>query len=329
MGGFYMKRKLVYLFLLLSLFTIQIQSKEVFLGGESIGIQLSYEGVLITATYQIDTKNFSYNPSESDIQGGDTLKEIDGRKVETIADLNQLLLEKKNQTVLCTLKRNNETIYRYLKVVEENGKIMSGLFVKDEIMGIGTLTYIDPATSNYGSLGHEIIDQDTKQIIRFDKGILYTSSVKNIQKAQSSRVGEKQALIHFDESIGNIQKVSPFGVFGKSYEVLSKRMIETASQDEIIEGKAVMYTVLNEEKVEAIEIVITKIYKQKVADIKSFEFQITDESVLQKTGGIIQGMSGSPIVQNDKLIGAVTHVSAQNPISGYGIYIEWMLKEND
>ena len=129
--------------------------------------------------------------------------------------------------------------------------------------------------------------------------------------------------------IGNILKISRFGVFGNSYERLSDRLIETASQDEIALGKATMYTVLNGEKVEAIEVEITKKYKQSEADIKSFEFQITDLQALEKTGGIIQGMSGSPIVQNGKLIGAVTHVSAQNPSSGFGIYIEWMLKESD
>lgn len=324
-----MKRKYAIFLLLIGLFTIPIQSREVYLGGESIGIQLQYEGVLISATYQVDTKDFSYNPSESDIQSGDTLKEIDGRKIDTLEQLNEILLEKKNQTVVCTLKRKDEIIYRHLKVIEDNGKIKTGLFVKDEIMGIGTLTYIDPTNSTYGSLGHEIIDQDTKQTIRFDQGLLYTSSVKDIQKAQISRVGEKQALIHFDDSIGNILKISRFGVFGNSYERLSDRLIETASQDEIALGKATMYTVLNGEKVEAIEVEITKKYKQSEADIKSFEFQITDLQALEKTGGIIQGMSGTPIVQNGKLIGAVTHVSAQNPSSGFGIYIEWMLKESD
>ena len=285
--------------------------------------------MLITATYQVDTKDFSYNPSQSDIQSGDTLKEIDGRKIDTLEQLNEILLQKKNQTVVCTLKRKNEIIYRNLKVIEDHGKIKTGLFVKDEIMGIGTLTYIDPANSTYGSLGHEIIDQDTKQTIRFDQGILYTSSVKDIQKAQISRVGEKQALIHFDHSIGNILKISRFGVFGKSYEPLSERLIETALQEEINIGKATMYTVLNDEKVEAIEIEIIKKYKQSEADIKSFEFVIIDAQILEKTGGIIQGMSGSPIVQNEKLIGAVTHVSAQNPATGFGVYIEWMLEESD
>ncbi len=324
-----MKRKYVIFLLLLGLFTVSVQSREVYLGGESIGIQLQYEGVLITATYQVDTKDFSYNPSQSDIQSGDTLKEIDGRKIDTLEQLNEILLQKKNQTVVCTLKRKNEIIYRNLKVIEDHGKIKTGLFVKDEIMGIGTLTYIDPTNSTYGSLGHEIIDQDTKQTIRFDQGILYTSSVKDIQKAQISRVGEKQALIHFDHSIGNILKISRFGVFGNSYEPLSERLIETALQEEINIGKATMYTVLNDEKVEAIEIEIIKKYKQSEADIKSFEFVIIDAQILEKTGGIIQGMSGSPIVQNEKLVGAVTHVSAQNPATGFGVYIEWMLEESD
>ena len=324
-----MKRKYALFLLLIGLFTLQIQSKEVYLGGESIGIQLNYEGVLVTATYQVDTKDFSYNPADSDIQSGDTLKEIDGRKIETVEQFNEILQQKKNQSVICTLKRKNEIIYRNLQVIEENGKIRTGLFVKDEIMGIGTLTYIDPSNSSYGSLGHEIIDQDTKQTIRFEQGILYTSSVKDIQKAQISRIGEKQALIHFDDAIGNIIKVSRFGVFGKSYGPLSARLIDTADQNAVTEGKAVMYTVLDGKQIEEIDIEITRKYKQHEADIKSFEFKIIEPSVIEKTGGIVQGMSGSPIVQNNTLIGAVTHVSAQNPVIGYGVYIEWMLKESD
>lgn len=320
-----MKRKGYIYLLLLFLFTMQINAKEVYLGGESIGIKLKYEGLLISSTYDIG----NYNPTQMDIQAGDTIKEINGRPIETIQDLNEIIRNYPNQIVQCTLFRNDQKIYRNLKVILDKNKVKTGLFVKDEITGIGTLTYIDPINYTFASLGHEVVDQDTKQIIRLSEGILYASNVVNIQKAQISRVGEKQALIDFDEQLGVIYKVNRFGVFGKSNQLLSTKLIETAKQEEITLGDASMLTVLDGEKIEQIEIKIIHTYRQKEANIKSFEFKITDPDVLHKTNGIIQGMSGSPIVQNNKLIGAVTHVSSANPTSGYGIYIEWMMEESE
>lgn len=320
-----MKRKgWMYLFLIF-LFTVQLNAKDVYLGGESIGIKLKYEGLLISATYDID----AYNPTQNDIQAGDTLIEINNKRIETIHDLNAILQNYPNQTVKCTLLRDNQTIYRNLRVILDGNKIKTGLFVKDEITGIGTLTYIDPTNYTFASLGHEVVDQDTKQIIRLSEGLLYTSSVVDIHKAQTTRVGEKQALIDFDEQLGIVYKVNRFGVYGKSNQLLSTKLIETAKQEEIEQGPAVMYTVLDNENIEAIDIEIIHTYKQKEANIKSFEFKITDHEALHKTNGIVQGMSGSPIVQKNKLIGAVTHVSSSNPTNGYGIYIEWMLKESE
>lgn len=320
-----MKKRIVTFIILFVLFIVPIQAKEVYLGGDSIGIEIHYDGLLITSTYNLNYQNKSYNPINDDIQPGDTIKEIDGKKIETLEDFNQVLNQNKNDSVILTLLRDKKTIYRQLKVIRENNTIKTGLFLRDEIMGIGTLTYIDPETNTFGSLGHEILDQDTKQIVQFENGYLFHSSVNNIMKAQLSRVGEKQALIHFDETIGYIDKINQFGVFGKNIESIKKDLFEIGYQDEINEGKAVMYTVLENELIEPIEITITKKYKQNKPDIKSFEFKIIDSNALEKTNGIVQGMSGSPIIQNGKLIGAVTHVMMNDPKMGYGIYIENML----
>ena len=322
MGGFIMKKRIIIPFLLFLFFIVPIQAKEVYLGGDSIGIKIHYEGLLITSTYNIN----SYNPINDDIKPGDTIKEIDGQKIETIDDFYRVLNQNTNDSVIVTLKRNKETVYRQLKVFRENNTIKTGLFLRDEIMGIGTLTYIDPETNTFGSLGHEILDQDTKQIVQFENGYLFHSSVNNILKAQLSRVGEKQALIHFNETIGYIDKINQFGVFGKNIDSISKDLIEIGYQDEIKEEKALMYTVLENDSIEPIEILITKKYKQNKPDIKSFEFKIIDPNTLERTNGIVQGMSGSPIIQNGKLIGAVTHVMMNDPTMGYGIYIENMLE---
>lgn len=324
-----MKIKGIFFILLFTFFLLPLQAKDVYLGGESIGIHLNYEGLLITSTYEVKTSETTYDPKKSDILSGDTILEADGKPIETLSNLNTILSSKSGQQVVLTLKRDNKRIYRNLTVLAEDDKIKSGLFVKDEIMGIGTLTYMDPQSNKFGSLGHEILDQDTKQLILLDSGILYPSRVQNISKAQISRVGEKQALIDFTKDIGTIDKVNSFGVFGKTSRQLGNHLISTALPQEVTVGLATMYTVLKDEKVEAVQIEITHVYPQSKPDIKSFEFIMTDQNILKYTNGIVQGMSGSPIVQNDKLIGAVTHVSASNPKQGFGVYIEWMLKESD
>ena len=322
-----MKKLITILLLFLTL--TPISAKEVLLGGDSIGLLINYQGLLITSTYTINTNDHSYNPANEDILKGDTIIAINGSKIETIDDFIESTNRYKNKKVVLTLYRDNKVIYRNLNIVEENNKVKTGLFLKDEILGIGTLTYIDPETNTFASLGHEILDQDTNKTILLHQGTLYSSKVIHLKKAQITSTGEKQAQIQFDSMLGNINKVNTFGVYGKSSLIESKNLIETATQDEILLDKAMMYTVLKDELIEEIEIKINKKYIQNEPMIKSFEFEITDIETLEKTNGILQGMSGSPIVQNNKLIGAVTHVSGKNPTKGYGVYIEWMLKESD
>ncbi len=328
-GGFIMRKKMFSLLLAFFIFVIHAQAKDVLLGGESVGIELHYDGLLIISTYQFENEGKTYDPAVRDILSGDTLISINEKNIETIDELNQILEKNVDSIVTCAILRNGKTIHRNLDVVKENGKIKTGLFVKDEITGIGTLTFIDPENDHFASLGHEIIDSDTKQIILLEDGILFSSNVISIQKAQVSRVGEKEALIHFDEPLGNIETVSRYGIYGTITKQLNNRKISTAYQNEIQLGEAYIYTVIEEQKIEPIKIEITKKYFQKEMDIKSFEFNMIDQDTLERTGGIVQGMSGSPIVQNGKLIGAVTHVSSSNPSNGYGIYIEWMLKQSD
>lgn len=322
-------KKILILPLLYLLFPIQILSKEVYLGGESIGIQIQYEGLLITSTYPIQQDTINIDPKNQDIQSGDTLLEINGNTIETLQDFTTTIKQYPNQKVEITLKRNHDIIYRMLEIIHQEGNYKTGLLLKDEITGIGTLTYIDPITKNSASLGHEILDQDTQKPISLSDGTIFGSSVNQIKKAQISRVGEKQAIILFNENLGNIHKINQFGIYGKNYPIKNNLLIETALQDEIVLEKATMYTVLENQNVESIDIKITKKQIQRKPEIKSFEFEIIDQDVLEKTNGIIQGMSGSPIVQNGKLIGAVTHVSSKSPKKGYALYIEWMLNESD
>lgn len=310
--------------------TLQLSAKEVQLGGDTIGIQVTYEGILITGTYTLELDDTSYNPADYDIRPKDLIKEVNGQSVTTIKELSrQLGLAAENKEAELTILRNGEEIKRKLKIQMINSQIRTGLLIKDETLGIGTLTYIDEETQTFASLGHEIIDADTKESIKADSGTIYASMVQSIRKAKNAQAGEKNAQINFDLALGNITKVNKYGVFGTITGNSSQPMIQTGTQKDIQLGEAVIYTVLHDDVIEEVKINITKINEQESQNIKGIEFDVVDEHCLNISNGIVQGMSGSPIVQNEKLIGAVTHVATNKPQKGYGIFIEWLLAETE
>lgn len=321
-------KRLLSFWLVLQLFIQPIYADQVILGGESIGIQIQFLGVLITGTYEVNLNDIQYDPMDADIQKGDLIVAVNDQKISSIAQFSQILAHSINQNVTLTLKRNHEVLKRELYVQSINHQIRSGLFLKDEVLGIGTLTFIHPQTYTFASLGHEVLNQETQQIVPIGQGHLFTSQVVGIKKASLHQVGEKQAQINFGSPLGFILKNNMYGIYGHVEHVQEKETIETALPHEVQLGPAIMFTVLEKEKVERVEILITHLNPQSSKDIKGFEFQILDKKCLHLTNGIVQGMSGSPIVQNDKLVGAVTHVSALDAKQGYGIYIEWMLEES-
>lgn len=322
-------KKCFSLILVLQLFVLPVSAKEVILGGDTIGIQIEFDGVLVNSTYTVHVNNQTYDPMQDDILPGDLITAVNGQEVASIEELSTELRKYPEQEVSLTLKRNNQILQRTLFVQMVNDQIRSGLFVKDEILGIGTLTYVDPQDNSFASLGHEVLENDTQMLIPLHEGSLYEASVTGIRKGQNHQPGEKMAAINFSSQIGEITKNNAFGIYGTIKNFDEGKLIETAVQSELVLGQALMYTVLENDIVEPITINITLIHYQHEKDIKSFEFIVTDEKCLEKSNGIIQGMSGSPIVQNDKLIGAVTHVSSSQPDHGYGIFIEWMLEESE
>lgn len=313
------------LILLLFVSPLTTYGKEVELGGESIGIQIEYGGVMVSGTYRIN----NYDPADNDIISGDLMIEVNNVPILNIADFIAEIKKYPNQEIQVLIKRDGKKLRRSLFIDASEKNVRSGLFVKDEIMGIGTLTYIDHENQTFASLGHEIIDSDTHQIVHPANGSLYESSVVSISKAHSNQTGEKNAKILFDKKIGEIVTNTIYGCYGYSYQNADSNLIETAKIEEITLGDAVMLTVLDDDIVETLDIEITGLQKQNMKDIKGIEFTLKDEKALNKTNGIVQGMSGSPIVQNGKLIGAVTHVATTKPQQGYGIYIEWMLEESE
>ena len=314
---------------LFTFFAPLVDAKNVYLGGDSVGIEIINEGLLISGTYEVKDNKSIYNPSaDSDIKKGDILVAVDNIKVNTLEDLIEVIKNNVNNEVNVTLKRNGASIVRKLKLIrDDNNSVKTGLYVKDSMLGIGTITYYDPENNSYGALGHKMSDSNSEE--KLVKGNVYSSSVKKIQKSINGNPGEKIASINKDELIGNIEKNNTYGIYGEYVNVVKDELIETASIDEVKEGKAYIYTVVDNNKIDKFEIEITKAKRQDTKDVKGITFKITDKRLLNISNGVVAGMSGSPIVQNNKLIGAVTHVVVDNVKYGYGVFIDWMLLESE
>lgn len=297
-------------------------------GGDSIGIELNYQGVVITGGYKIKTADTTYDPLAEDFKVRDIIVEIDGQKVTTIEELSEFIKtggsEKSNYDL--TIIRDKERLHRNLQVFLENQEFTTGLYVKDAISGVGTLTFYNPADNTFGALGHAMSDTKLNTNSLLQSGNIYESSVTGIKKASPNSSGNKIADISNIE-IGSINSHNQFGIYGTyNYDISNRKAMDTASKDEIKLGKAYFLTVLNGQEIQKCEIEITKLNDQDSVKEKGIEFKVTDQNVIDKANGIIQGMSGSPIIQDDKIIGCVTHVSGNNPMTGFGLYIEWMLE---
>ena len=308
--------------------SFQVFAADVILGGQSIGIELDYEGVMITGTYDISIDNRPYNPASDGYQSGDLITQVNQQNVGSISELMESVKNsvEKNQKIMLTLKRQNKTIKKELKFQKKDDQFTTGLYVQDGLTGIGTMTYYNPETHHFGALGHMMYDTSLSSDTTIKNGTVYNSYVKKINPSQNGNPGEKIAEIGSIE-IGRLYENNNYGIYGQ-YTNLSDQLqtISTASMDEIELGEAYFLTVLNGHEVSRCSIRITDLKKQNEPDVKGITFEITDEEVLSLTNGIVQGMSGSPIIQNNKLIGCVTHVDINNVHQGYGLYIDWMLK---
>ena len=300
-------------------------SNEVVLGGENIGIHINTKGILIIGFYEVNGKLLKGTPN---ILIGDEIIKVNNEEVTTIDELTSKIEENiKDNHVYITVKRNNEEIPILLELEQVDGVYKTGLYVKDNITGIGTLTYIDPVTKIYGALGHEVLESKTLKMVEVKTGSIFESNVTSIKKSTDGNAGEKNANFNFINTFGSIKENTTNGIFGVWQQEINNNTIKIAEPNEIKIGPAKIYTVINGNKKEEYNINITSI--QDYNDTKNMTFEITDNNLIDKTGGIIQGMSGSPIVQNDKLIGAVTHVIVDHPTNGYAIFITNMLKKGD
>jgi len=306
-------------------------------GGQSLGVQLQTNGVLVVGHHLVNGTDSSSPGEKADIQVGDSILAINGTQIEDMEDVQPLVNKagENGETLDVAIKREKETMETTLEPMldEKDNKYKIGLYIRDSAAGIGTMTFYHPDSKKYGALGHVISDMDTQKPIQINDGAIVGSNVKSIHKGNNGVPGEKQAEFSMDEDqLGTITKNSPFGIFGNlenevnSHEDYSEPM-PIALSHEVEEGPAKILTVVEGEKVEEFEVEVISSVPQKFPATKGMVVQITDSELLEKTGGIVQGMSGSPIIQNGKIIGAVTHVFVNDPTSGYGVHIEWMLQE--
>ena len=315
------KRRLLILFLTFMIlpFNTFALSKYLVPGGENIGINIKSNGVLVVGFYESNAK--------SSLQIGDIIVSIDDNQVSSINDVLKLVDSSEDEVTLKVgYKRNNQLFSTNLSLVkDENGVFKTGLYVKDSITGIGTLTFIDPTTNQYGALGHSITDSKTNVRFEIKDGKIFKSDVTSIDKSQNGQTGEKNAKFYFDTVYGTIEQNEETGIYGTYNEDYnSKELVEVGSIDEIELGEAYIKTTLDNNKVENFNIEILSIDKE--SDTKNILFKVTDSTLLEKTGGIVKGMSGSPIIQNNKIIGAVTHTVISDNTKGYGISIIKMLE---
>ena len=329
---FLKKLKLQIIFPLLILFIIPqsvfAYSKYIVPGGETIGIEVNSKGVLVVGFYEVDSK---YIGKDAGFLIGDTITEINNTKVNNIDEMVKAVNEEadSNNQLDVTIIRNGKSSNLTLDMICDSDAVCkTGLYVKDEITGIGTLTYIDPKTTIFGALGHEITERTTGERFEIKDGKIFKATVTDNTKSENGSPGEKNAT--YDESVtyGKINSNEESGIFGKySSELLDTEALEVGTKDDVKKGEAIIRTVINGNEVKEYTINILNINKD--SDIKNILFEITDEELLNETGGVIQGMSGSPIIQNNKIVGAVTHVIVSDAKKGYGIFITTMLEEGD
>ena len=294
-------------------------------GGEIFGIKLYTDGIIIVDTDVVETENGNINPAEkSGLMIGDIIKEIDGVTINSISHLTKILEKSKGEEINIIVTRSGKQISIDFRTYKDtvSGKYKAGLWVRDSTAGLGTVTFYNPENSSFAGLGHPIYDIDTKTIMPMKKGERAEATIKGLYKSSNGSVGELCGVLS-GKSMGDLCLNCEEGVYGFT----KCKKIETlpiAVKQEIEEGEAQIICTIDNSGPQYFDIEIIKIYSNSTLVNKDMIIKITDAELINKTGGIVQGMSGSPIIQNGMLVGAVTHVFVNEPTQGYAIFAERM-----
>lgn len=301
-----------------------------YLGGMTAGFLLGTGGAEVIDVSEVAGEDGIYRPAgDAGIKTGDRICAVNGVEIKTIQDLNDALGKSGGKEVVLTVKRNGETASVTVRPIKEkkSGKYKIGVLIRDTLSGIGTVTYIEKETGRFGALGHKIADENNDSLEISDTKV-YLCSIIGVNKGARGKAGELRGIFLNDKPIAKAESVGNTGLYGtfEKYDFSKRQLIDAAPISEATIGKATIYSTINGTEPQPFEIAIAKVDAENKEN-KNFVIKVTDERLIEETGGIVQGMSGSPIVQNGKLIGAVTHVFINDPTRGYGIGIEKMLGE--
>lgn len=298
-----------------------LPTRRVVPGGHSIGVLLQSRGIMVVGFAPVLDRegNKVYPARDKGIEIGDLVYRVDGQMVSNENELARIIDDKKGESISLSIKRRDKFINVPVQPIPcgETNRYRIGLYVRDGIVGVGTLTFWDPNTHEYAALGHIIVDADTRQGIEVLQGKIVSASIQTIKRGKPGQPGEKIGVFNGDGQIeGTISKNTFHGIYGKTgIEInnpISAYTMEVGYAHQVREGEAEIYTVVNGEDIERFSIMIEKVYPER-NNGKAMVIRVTDPRLLNLSGGIVQGMSGSPIIQDSKIIGAVTHVFLNDP----------------
>ena len=303
----------------------QSSDRTLILGGMPFGMKLFSDGVIVVSV----DDSYDSHALKAGLKPNDIIKSVQGEAVVSNEQLKEKIEQSQGEDMELSVFRGKSPISVTLTptVSQQSGSYTAGMWIRDSTAGIGTVTYFDERSMSFGALGHGICDPDTQMLIPLSKGEIMTATVTGINKARQGYAGGLVGYMS-DESLGEITLNNDFGIYGRYHQPMEGKKIPVADDSEIKTGDAAIVSTLDEEGAKAYAVTIETLSLNNVSG-QNMILRVTDSELMEKTGGIIQGMSGSPIIQNGKLIGAVTHVFVNSPERGYGISIGNMLQNYD
>lgn len=298
--------------------------------GKAVGIKLFSDGVLVVGLSPVETEEGARYPGrDCGLRAGDVITHIDGDEVDTIEEIQSLVASREGQPLTIQAMRGQKQVQLTAAAVENSqGIYQLGIWLRDSMAGIGTVTFYDPASGVFAALGHGINDVDTAMLMPLESGSIMAATVSDVKKGQSGQPGELHGQFDLTRDLGTLYANTGLGIFGRMTEdaVETERdPMPVASRDQVKTGEATILSNIRGDRVEEFSVRITHVSPNEAGN-RNLMIQVTDPRLLEQTGGIVQGMSGSPILQNGRIVGAVTHVLVNDPSRGYGILIENMLE---
>ena len=299
--------------------------------GRAVGIKLFSDGVVVVGTSEVTTPEGQVNPAKAcGLREGDIITHIDSTEVDSIEEVEAALQKTAGEVMSIRALRDDKQIQLSGRAVQcaADGSYKLGAWIRDSMAGIGTVTFYVPGTGVFGALGHGINDTDTALLMPLESGSILPATVAAVQKGEAGAPGQLRGAFDTSATLGSLESNTDGGVFGTLSDTswASGQPVETAERNQVKAGRATILANISGDEVKEYSIRIDKVYPESQSDCRDFLIEVTDPRLLEATGGIVQGMSGSPILQNGRLVGAVTHVMIDDPTHGYGVWVGRMME---